>query len=67
MSLYKAVQNEIVQMPSKYMKFKYVPYHMYPFAEELHSNSQSRQYYVFRATLDFYNQQIVDNRYFVAV
>jgi len=54
MNLNKAVTREIMQMPSKYLRFKNIPYHVYPFGEELNSNNQNCQYYIYRSSLDFY-------------
>lgn len=64
MSLNKAVRNEIKRMPSKFLRVKHIPYHAYPFSEELNSNIESRQYYVYRATLDYYKHLEYKSKYF---
>jgi len=63
--LKKTVASEIIQMPLKYMKYKNVPYHMFPFNEELHLNNQSRQHYVYCATVDFCKFLKIDSRYYL--
>lgn len=54
MSLDKAVSAEIEQMPCRYMKLKNVPYHLYPFSEQLNSKNQSLRYYVLSASANYY-------------
>lgn len=54
MSLDKAVPAEIAQMPCRYMKFKNVPYHLYPFGEQLNSNNEAHRYYVLSASASYY-------------
>jgi len=56
MSLDKAVPAEIMQMPCKYMKFKNVPYHMYPFTQYLSSKNEGHRYYILSATAAYYKQ-----------
>lgn len=56
MSLEKAVPSEIAQMPCRYMKFKNIPYHLYPFSEQLNSKRQSHSYYVLCASANFYKK-----------
>lgn len=55
-SLDKAVPAEIIQMPCKYMKFKNVPYHMYPFSQYLNSKNEGHRYYVLSAIAAYYKQ-----------
>lgn len=56
MSLEKAVRSEINQMPQKFMKFKNVPYHLYPFSEQLNSNIKSHRYYILSASVAYYEE-----------
>ncbi|XP_025410604.1 uncharacterized protein LOC112683682 isoform X2 [Sipha flava] len=60
MSLAKAVPIEIAQMPCRYMKFKNIPYHLYPFSEQLHSKNQGHRYYVLSACTSYYKQLLID-------
>lgn len=63
MSLDRAVPSEIEQMPCKYMKFKNVPYHLYPFSEQLNSKNQSLRYYVLSASAAYYKQLLSNEWY----
>ncbi|CAI6362763.1 unnamed protein product [Macrosiphum euphorbiae] len=56
MSLDKAVPAEIIQMPCKYMKFKNVPYHLYPFSQYLNSKNEGHRYYILSAIAAYYKQ-----------
>lgn len=62
MYLDNAVPSEIVQMPCKYMKFKNVPYHLYPFSEQLHSRNEAHRYYVLYSSSTYY-QQLLNNEW----
>lgn len=64
MNLDKAVPSEIIQMPCKYMKFKNVPYHLYPFSEQLNSSNQGHRYYVLSASLAYYKRLLSNEWYF---
>lgn len=63
MSLDKAVSAEIEQMPCRYMKFKNVPYHLYPFSEQLNSKNQGLRYYVLSASANYYRQLLSNEWY----
>jgi hypothetical protein len=67
MSLAKAVPIEIAQMPCRYMKFKNIPYHLYPFSEQLHSKNQGHRYYVLSACTSYYKQLLIDKWYFYSM
>ncbi|XP_050437296.1 uncharacterized protein LOC126843670 [Adelges cooleyi] len=54
MSLEHYVNEEISEMPSKYLKYKNVPYHLYPFSSQLHSSYQAHRFYVLSAILNHY-------------
>ncbi|KAE9540070.1 hypothetical protein AGLY_005322 [Aphis glycines] len=56
LKLDKAVPAEIIQMPSRYMKLKNVPYHVYPFGQYLNSENEGHRYYILSATLSYYKQ-----------
>ncbi|XP_003246320.1 uncharacterized protein LOC100576037 isoform X2 [Acyrthosiphon pisum] len=56
MSLDKAVPAEIIQMPCKYMKFRNIPYHSYPFNQYLHSKNEGHRYYILSAIVAYYKQ-----------
>jgi len=60
----KAVPAEIMQMPSKYMKFKNVPYHMYPFSQYLNSKNKAHRYYILSAIAAYYKQLQSNEWYF---
>lgn len=63
MSLNKAVPAEIEQMPCRFMKFKNVPYHLYPFSEQLNSKNQCLRYYVLSASANYYKQLLSNEWY----
>lgn len=64
MGLDKAVVSEIVQMPCRYMKYKNVPYHLYPFSEQLNSNNPGHRYYVLSACAAYYKHLLSNEWYF---
>jgi len=64
MSLDKAVPAEIIQMPCKYMKFKNVPYHLYPFSQYLNSTNEGHRYYILSAIAAYYKQLQSNEWYF---
>lgn len=63
MGLAKTVPIEIAQMPSRYMKFKNIPYHLYPFSEQLNSKNEGHRYYVLSACSSHYKQLLLNEWY----
>ncbi|VVC36172.1 Protein SirB1, N-terminal [Cinara cedri] len=55
-SLNKTVSYEIEQMPGKYLRYKSVPFHLFPFTEQLHSKYQSHRFYVSSAAMAYYRR-----------
>lgn len=63
-SLNKSVPYEIEQMPGKYLRYKSVPYHVFPFTEQLHSKYHSHRFYVSHAAITFYKRLLITKWYF---
>lgn len=60
----KKITDAIKEMRQKHMFYVNVPYHFYPFSEELNMNNQNYQHYIFRTTLEYYLSIKCNKRYF---
>lgn len=65
LSLSKKVPYEIEQMPGKYMRCMSIPYHLFPFKEQLHSKYQSHRFYVLSSVIAYYKGLLSNEWYFI--
>ncbi|XP_050533472.1 uncharacterized protein LOC126901186 [Daktulosphaira vitifoliae] len=56
LNLEQKIPLEISIMPCKFMRYKNVPFHLYPMNETLHSTNQAHCYYVVSAISKYYKQ-----------
>lgn len=52
----RAVISEIAKMSDKYLKLIKIPYHLYPFGEQLNSKYHSHRYYVVNSSVSYYKR-----------
>lgn len=63
--LERAVVLEIRRMPWRFMKLKTIPYHLYPFTNNLNSKKDSERHYVLHACAAYYKSLRDDKWYFI--
>lgn len=63
MNFDRAVPTEIAKMPSKFMKLKNIPYHLYPFGEQLNSKNEAHRYYIIYSSTVYYNRLLSKEGY----